>query len=66
VNADDVVLRDNDITNHHTAICVSLGSAVDWGRAHDTLVRAIGSTTAARSPPRTWTTGSTSTPPTTP
>lgn len=38
INADDVVLRDNDITNHHTAICVSLGSAHTWGRAHRTLV----------------------------
>ncbi len=38
INADDVVLRDNDITNDHTAICVSLGSAHTWGRAHRTLV----------------------------
>lgn len=38
INADDVVLRGNDITNHHTAICVSLGSPDTWGRAHRTLI----------------------------
>ncbi|MCB0865679.1 MAG: right-handed parallel beta-helix repeat-containing protein [Solirubrobacterales bacterium] len=38
INADDVVLRGNDITNQHTAICVSLGSPDTWGRAHRTLV----------------------------
>lgn len=38
INADDVILRDNDITNYHTAICVSLGSPDTWGRAHRTLV----------------------------
>lgn len=38
INADDVVLRGNDITNHNTAICVSLGSAHTWGRAHRTLI----------------------------
>jgi parallel beta-helix repeat protein len=38
VNADDVVIRDNDITNHHTAICISLGSPDTYGRAARTLI----------------------------
>ena len=38
INADDVVLRGNDITNGHTAICVSLGSADSYGRARNTLI----------------------------
>ena len=38
VNADDVVIRGNDITNHHTAICVSLGSPDTYGRAARTLI----------------------------
>lgn len=38
INADDVVLRGNDITNHHTTICVSLGSPHTWGRAQRTLI----------------------------
>ena len=38
VNTDDVVIRDNDITNYHTAICVSLGTAETYGRAHRTLI----------------------------
>lgn len=38
VNADDVVIRDNDITNFHTAICVSLGSPDTYGRAARTLI----------------------------
>lgn len=38
VNADDVVLRGNDITNAHTTICLSLGSADTFGRARRTLV----------------------------
>ena len=38
INGDDVVLRNNDITNYHTAICVSLGSPDTWGRAHRTLI----------------------------
>ena len=38
VNADDVVISDNDITNDDTAICVSLGSADSYGRAARTLV----------------------------
>jgi nitrous oxidase accessory protein NosD len=38
INADDVDLTDNDITNDHTAICVSLGSLDTWGRADRTLI----------------------------
>lgn len=38
INADDVVLRGNDITNYHTGICVQLGSPDTWGRAHRTLI----------------------------
>ncbi len=37
VNGDDVVLADNDITNYHTAICISLG-VTTYGRAHRTVV----------------------------
>ena len=38
INGDNVTLRGNDITNYHTAICVSIGSAVTWGRAQGTLI----------------------------
>jgi parallel beta-helix repeat protein len=38
VNADDVIIRNNDITNDHTAICVSLGSPDTYGRAARTLI----------------------------
>lgn len=38
VNADDVVISNNDITNDDTAICVSLGSADSYGRSARTLV----------------------------
>lgn len=38
ISADDVILRDNDITNHHTAICVSLGSPDMYGRAAHTMI----------------------------
>ena len=38
INAEDVVLEGNDITNHHTTICVSLGSPDTWGRARRTLI----------------------------
>lgn len=38
INADDVNLVGNDITNDHTSICVSLGSLDTWGRADRTLV----------------------------
>lgn len=37
INADDVVVRDNDITNGHTEICLLLGSA-RYGRARGTMV----------------------------
>jgi len=37
VNADRVTLAGDDITNGHTAICLSIGS-VDWGTAHDVVV----------------------------
>lgn len=38
INGDHVTLRGNDITNHHTEICVSIGSAHTWGRAQSTLI----------------------------
>ena len=38
VNANHAVLRDNEITNQHTGICVLLGSD-DYGRASGTVVR---------------------------
>ena len=38
VNAADVVLRDNDISNENTSICVSLGSVDTYGRATRTLI----------------------------
>lgn len=40
INGDEAVLRGNDITNHHTGICLSLGQVSDWGRAVGTLVEA--------------------------
>ncbi len=61
INADDVVLRGNDITNQHTAICVSLGSPDTWGRAHRTLVEGNRIHDCAASRPPTRITGSTST-----
>ena len=33
INATDVTLSGNDITNHHTEICLSLGSLDTYGRA---------------------------------
>jgi nitrous oxidase accessory protein NosD len=39
INGDNVVLRGNDITNGHTAICVVVGGNGErWGIAHDTVV----------------------------
>ena len=38
VNADDVVIRDNEITNYNTTICVSLGTRGTFGRARRTLI----------------------------
>ncbi|MFN8113683.1 MAG: right-handed parallel beta-helix repeat-containing protein [Solirubrobacterales bacterium] len=38
INGDDVVLSGNDITNHHTSICLSIGSLDTYGRAQNTLV----------------------------
>jgi len=39
INGDRVVLRGNEITNEHTAICVILGGAWDrYGRARDAVV----------------------------
>ena len=37
VTGDDVVFRDNDVTNHHTTICFSIGSP-DYGRAQRTII----------------------------
>ena len=37
VNGDNVVFRDNDVTNRHTSICFLLGSR-EWGRARGTLI----------------------------
>jgi parallel beta-helix repeat protein len=39
INGDDVTISGNDITNHHTGICIVIGSPdPQWGRAHDTLI----------------------------
>ena len=38
VNASDVRIVGNDITNHHTTICVSLGSPDTYGRAERTVI----------------------------
>lgn len=38
VNAADVTISDNDITNENTSICVSLGSVDTYGRATRTLI----------------------------
>ena len=40
INGDDVTLSGNDITNHNTTICISVGSPDTWGRAQDTLIEA--------------------------
>jgi parallel beta-helix repeat protein len=41
INGDRVVLRGNDITNHHSAICVVVGGdGAKWGIAYDTVVDA--------------------------
>ena len=34
IGGDDVVFRNNDVTNHHTSICFAIGSSerADWGR----------------------------------
>jgi parallel beta-helix repeat protein len=37
VNGDNVVFRDNDVTNRHTSICFLLGSR-EWGRAKNALL----------------------------
>ncbi len=37
INGDDVAFTDNDITNGHTAICISLG-ATTYGRAYRTVI----------------------------
>jgi parallel beta-helix repeat protein len=37
ITGSNVVLRDNEITNDHTAICISVGSEA-YGRAQDTLI----------------------------
>ena len=37
VNGDNVVFRDNDVTNRHTSICFLLGSR-EWGRARGTVI----------------------------
>jgi parallel beta-helix repeat protein len=38
IYADDVVLRGNDITNHHTAICVAVAREYDKPMPHDVLI----------------------------
>ena len=38
VNANDVTIRDDDITNEHTSICLSLGSPGTYGRAARTMI----------------------------
>jgi parallel beta-helix repeat protein len=37
INGDNVVFRDNDVTNRHTTICFLLGST-QWGRARGTVI----------------------------
>ena len=37
INGDNVVFRDNDVTNRHTTICFLLGST-EWGRARGTVI----------------------------
>ena len=37
VNGDNIVFRDNDVTNHHTTICFVLGSD-GYGRARGTVI----------------------------
>jgi hypothetical protein len=37
INGDNVVFRDNDVTNRHTTICFLLGSS-EWGRARGTVI----------------------------
>jgi nitrous oxidase accessory protein NosD len=37
VNGDNVVFRDNDVTNRHTSICFLLGSR-EWGRARGAVI----------------------------
>jgi parallel beta-helix repeat protein len=37
INGDNVVFRDNDVTNRHTTICFLLGS-IEWGRARGTVI----------------------------
>ena len=38
VAGDRVTFRGNDVTNGHTGICFTLGSALGWGVAHDTVL----------------------------
>lgn len=37
ITGDRVIVRDNDVTNHHTTICFSIGSP-DYGRAQRTII----------------------------
>lgn len=39
INGDGVAVVDNEITNHHTGICISVGSPEQFGRAEGTLIR---------------------------
>ncbi len=39
INGDGVAVVDNEITNHHTGICISVGSPERFGRAEGTLIR---------------------------
>jgi len=38
INGDDITFTGNDITNHHTGICVSIGTADTYGRAHRAVI----------------------------
>lgn len=38
INGDGVAVLDSDITNHHTGICISVGSPETFGRAEGTLI----------------------------
>jgi len=40
VSGDRVTFSNNDVTNGHTGICFTVGSALGWGIAHDTVIDA--------------------------
>ena len=60
IYADRVVLRDNEITNHHTGICIHIDRYYSNPAPRDVLIERNGSTSAGSSPRPTTTTASTS------